>query len=115
MRRLAFSITVVVFGASFVEARDLGQYSQITPEMRQWFNSLYNKNKQLCCTDADGYDAQWDTKEGKYRVFDQTQGWVTVPDEAVVETPNKAGVAKVWWYVDKGERKIRCFLRGAQG
>lgn len=98
------------------KARDLGQYVQMPPELREWFGKLQSKKNILCCADADGYDAQWDTKGDHYIVF-SPDGWVDVPDEAVVTVPNKAGVAKVWWYWD-GEghktRKVRCFMPGTQ-
>ena len=93
--------------------RDLGQYAQVPPDIRQWFNTLHSK-KGLCCADADGYDAQWDTLDGQYRVF-SPDGWVVVPTEAVVEVPNKSGVAKVWWETGRGgTRGVRCFLPGPQ-
>ncbi len=104
----------VVAMINLASARDLGQYAQVSPELRGWFGTLHNKNHNLCCADADGYDVQWDTAQGKYRVFSK-DGWITVPDEAVVDGPNKALVAKVWWAFDEaGHRSIRCFMPGLE-
>lgn len=105
---------VVVATINFARARDLGQYAQATPEIRQWFNTLHNRNKNLCCADADGFDAVWDTEADHYRVM-QNGRWFVVPDEAVVDVPNKVGVAKVWWGSNNvGERFIRCFMPGTE-
>ncbi len=116
--RQLFWWSVLAFAMSFgfvyaVLARDLGQYVQASPELRQWFGTLHNQSKQLCCADADGYDAQWDTSGNSYRVF-SPEGWVVVPPEAIIDVPNKAMVAKVWWAFDKGKRTVRCFIPGLQ-
>lgn len=104
---LGFLIVTIAMG------RDLGQYAQVSPELRQWYGSLHNKSRQLCCADADGWDAVWDTKDGHYRVR-ADNAWIVVPDEAVVEGPNKAGVAKVWFYTEFASKGVRCFMPGSQ-
>lgn len=101
-------------------ARDNGQWAQASPEQRRWFESLHNRASIHCCADADGYDAQWDTQDGKYRVWGEQPGkpgrWVVVEDLAVVDGPNKAGVAKVWWGQAKdGGLWVRCFMPGTEG
>ena len=97
-----------------VAARDNGQWAQATPEQRRWFSTLHNKNHNLCCAEADGYDAQWDTKDGSYRVYDQGQ-WYVVPDQALVTEPNRYGIAKVWWSHGDPDKMIRCFMPGTEG
>jgi len=98
----------------FADARDFGQYAQVPQDLREWFGALKNKNNILCCADADGYDAQWDTAQGHYRVFSK-DGWIVVPDDAVVTGPNKALVSKVWWKFDEaGKRSVRCFMPGLE-
>ena len=86
--------------------------------LKQWFDSLSSK-KGPCCSDADGSavsDADWETKDGKYRVRLEGQWW-RVPDEAVITEPNRAGRTMVWpvYYrsLDKLDRiDIRCFMPG---
>ena len=100
------------------EARDPdGRYAN--SPLKQWFDSLSSK-KGPCCSDADGSavsDADWETKDGKYRVRLEGQWW-RVPDEAVVTEPNRAGRTMVWpvYYrsLDKLDRiDIRCFMPGS--
>jgi hypothetical protein len=87
--------------------------------LKQWFDSL-KSGKGPCCSDADGSavsDADWETKDGKYRVRLEGQWW-QVPDEAVITEPNRAGRTMVWpvYYrsLDKLDRiDIRCFMPGS--
>ena len=39
--------------------------------------------------------------------------WQPVPDEVVIQQPNPHGAPVVWWYVEKGEIKIRCYAPGS--
>jgi hypothetical protein len=105
---------LLLAGVVKVPARNLGQYDQVPQELREWFRSLHNGNSELCCANADGYDAQWDTKDGHLRVYG-IAGWVVVPDKAVVREPNKVGVAKVWWADPMRQDVVICFLEGTEG
>jgi hypothetical protein len=107
---------VLLFIVHRAHGMDNGQWAQATPQMREWFGKLQSRNHLLCCQDADGFDAQWDTVDGMYRVFDGTR-WVVVPNVAIVDGPNLIGVAKVWWQRDRtgAISGIRCFMPGAQG
>ena len=84
-----------------------------------WFESLHS-GKGPCCSDADGTalsDVDWEAKDGHYRVRIEGQWW-TVPDEAVIKEPNRAGRTMVWpiYYreIDQTLHKIeiRCFMPG---
>lgn len=97
-----------------VLAADNGQYSQVDPSIRKWIEGLKNKNGSGCCDTADGYDAQYDTLNGKYRVFIKDK-WYVVPDYALLDVPNKLGVAKVWYIHMNDVPVIRCFIPGAGG
>ena len=65
----------------------------------------------------------WDTKDGHYRVYFHglvirgtaiPDGWVFVPDDAVLKEPNRYGPAVVWPYIIfNNDVGIRCFLPGA--
>lgn len=82
------------------------------PEMEGWFRSLHSKGGAWCCNGDDAEEAEWDTSGGKYRVRIEGQ-WLDVPDDAVVEGPNRAGVAKVWAWHMMGQPAVRCFLPGS--
>ena len=86
------------------------------PELNGWYESL-RSGKGPCCdgTDAERVDdADWDTKDGHYRVRIDGE-WVDVPNEAVVTSPNLAGRSMVWPYYIDGHPKARCFMPGSMG
>jgi len=87
--------------------------------LKPWFQSLGTKAGGLCCALADGIlDVTWGTTpDGHYRVHVWGQ-WVVVPDEAVVQGPNRLGRAVVWPYIDDVPGgtliQIKCFLPGEE-
>jgi hypothetical protein len=96
------------------------------PELQDWFMGLASKNKVACCDGGDATrieDADWESKAGHYRVrlprspqgygVGEAGVWVDVPDEAVVEVPNKDGRTLVWPYYVNGMPVVRCFLPGS--
>lgn len=99
-------------------ARDLdGRYAG--SPLKEWFDSL-KSGKGPCCSDADGSavsDADWESKDGRYRVRLEEQWW-DVPDDAVITEPNRAGRTMVWpiYYRSFGSTvriEIRCFMPGS--
>lgn len=92
------------------------------PELNNWFSGLKSEGGGLCCSGSDATvirDADWDTKDGHYRVRIEGQ-WVDVPDDAVVKGPNLDGQTLAWpiYYRSLGEPArigIRCFMPGTQG
>jgi len=70
MRRagiIIISLAVLIVAS---EARDPGQFTKTTPEMKAWFDSL-KCGLGPCCSDADGAavsDVDWESKDGHYRV-----------------------------------------------
>jgi hypothetical protein len=100
--------------------RDLGGRYENSP-LHDWFEHLAS-GKGLCCSFADGYvvqDADWDTKDGHYRVRvprvanSQDGIWVDVPDDAVITEPNRAGRTMVWPFYTHDGVSIRCFMPGS--
>ncbi|GKQ52026.1 hypothetical protein BRSPCE3_28810 [Bradyrhizobium sp. Ce-3] len=86
------------------------------PELNGWYESLHS-GKGPCCDGSDAQrvdDADWDTKDGHYRVRLEGE-WVDVPDEAVVTGPNRAGRTMVWPYYLNGHPRPRCFMPGSMG
>ena len=108
--------------------RDLdGRYAN--SPLKPWFDQLKSRNG-LCCSSADGHvveDADWEAKNGHYRVRVPTSPdskimvWVDVPDNAVVTEPNKAERTMVWPVYFEGDTDdegypyilIRCFMPGS--
>jgi hypothetical protein len=107
--------------ASASMARDYGQYSDIDPATKNWVQGLKDKKGTSCCETADGHPAEyeWDVGARGYKVLIEGQ-WYPVPQDAVIEQPNRLGYATVWywWEWELDGRKIhhiRCFLPGAGG
>jgi len=106
--------------------RDLdGRYAN--SPLKPWFDQLKSRNGP-CCSNADGRvveDADWEAKNGHYRVRvpedpdSKVTVWIDVPDNSVIAEPNKAGRTMVWpVYVYSGDESyphiwIRCFLPGS--
>lgn len=87
------------------------------PELNGWLMSLRNNKGVPCCDGSDATrlsDVDWESKDGHYRVRLMGDDWVDVPDEAVIEQPNRAGQTLVWPYYLNGQlRGIRCFMPGS--
>lgn len=84
-------------------------------ELDGWYAHLRNKHGIPCCDGSDAArveDADWESHDGHYRVRLDGQ-WVDVPDEAVVEEPNKDGRTLVWPFYVNGMPAVRCFLPGS--
>lgn len=95
-------------------ARDRGQFGNVNPDLKAWFESL-KSGKGPCCSDADGTaisDADWESGNGHYRVRVEGE-WVEVPDEAVITEPNRVGRTMVWPIRGYGGLTIRCFMPGS--
>jgi len=68
------------------------------PGMTEWMKTLKSKDGGLCCSGHDGVvlsEPNWKSENGHYSV--RLDGrWINVPDNAVVEQPNRFGPALVW-------------------
>jgi hypothetical protein len=113
---VAFAAILLIYQSA--QARDPdGRYA--TSPLKQWFEQLHS-GKGPCCSDADGnvvLDADWESKDGHYRVRILDKWW-DVPDEAVVTEPNRFGRTMVWpsyRWMSKVLRQveIRCFMPGS--
>jgi len=114
LARTLVVITLVL--ASFgTQARDNGQYTQVSPDIKRWVEGLTDEKGRGCCATADGFrpeEVEWDMSENAYRVLISGQ-WFTVPDGAVIKQANRIGYALVWYYFDNGALTICCFLPGS--
>ena len=93
-------------------ARDDGRYAN--SPLGEWFDHLAS-GKGLCCSFADGYvvdDPDWESNDGHYRVHIEDE-WVDVPDDAVINVPNKFGRTMLWPMRDGKGLTIRCFMPGS--
>lgn len=103
-------------------ARDNGRFANSDPTIKKWFDDL-RSGKGPCCSDADGSalsDADWETKDGKYRVRIPNMAvpgnplqWFDVPADAVITEPNRVGRTMVWPMFGYMGTQIRCFMPGA--
>jgi hypothetical protein len=96
-------------------ARDNGQYNNVSPEIRPWFQDQKSpKTGGLCCSEADGNEAQEDIQNGHYWTTWPAVApvWYPVPDEVVINGPNKVGRPVVWTYWENGAVRIRCYSPG---
>jgi hypothetical protein len=112
MIRVALLLLVLCISAL---ARDNGQYENVAPDVRQWFRDQKSpKTGMICCSEADGSEAQEDIRNGHYWTTWPAVAptWYQVPDEVVIKDPNKVGHPVVWTYYERGEVKIRCYVPG---
>ena len=108
----ALLMSALIVGSAY--ARDGGQWENIDPSTRDWFKGLKNSSGVPCCDTSDGQrldDADWRLNEdGSYSVRIAGE-WRAVPPAAVLDVPNRVGVAVVWLW----NGLITCFLRGTEG
>jgi hypothetical protein len=112
LKTLLAAASLAVLLIEYASARDNGQFA--TSPLKPWFDSL-RSGKGPCCSDADGMaiaDPDWESKEGHYRVRLDGE-WITVPDDAVITEPNRAGRTMVWPVKGSLGTSIRCFLPGS--
>jgi hypothetical protein len=116
MKRIVFGLPlcmIVALIVGSVTARDLdGRYAN--SPLKPWFDQLAS-GKGLCCSIADGEtvaDPDWRSNGGQYQV--RLNGdWIDVPDDAVINEPNKFGRTMVWPLRGIGGLTIRCFMPGS--
>jgi hypothetical protein len=124
-------VAIVVLWAFGVNARTLypGQWAQVDPEERRWFNNQHVTagpyKGSSCCSLADGTYAEedirgdhyWARFSYSYAGKDYDSGWMEMPDDSVIHDPNRHGRTTVWYGVDDdaGDAHvfIRCFAPGA--
>jgi len=108
---VVFTVMLPIAAISHARAHDYQH-----PELNSWYESLHS-GKGPCCDGSDAKrvdDADWETKDGHYRVRIDGE-WVDVPNDAVVDGPNRASRTMVWPYYLNGHPKARCFMPGSMG
>lgn len=110
----AVALLLLAFVSHLAHARDRGQFTNSSPELKAWFEGL-KSGKGPCCSDADGTavsDVDWESRNGHYRVRLDGE-WIDVPDEAVITEPNRVGRTMVWPLRGYLGVTIRCFMPGS--
>lgn len=123
---LAGLITVGVLALLFLAVK-ASAHDRERPDLDSWFMGLESKGHSPCCDGSEALrldDVDWESHDDHYRVrlpamqdapSSSEQVWVDVPDEAVVEGPNRDGRAMVWPHYIDGHPVPRCFMPGAEG
>ncbi len=118
MRKMLANTLACALLPAVAFAHDDGRFAG--SPLKTWFDGLATKAGGACCALTDGIvDVTWSTtSDGHYRVRVWGQ-WIVVPDEAVVQGPNRLGRAVVWPYIDDTPHgiliQIKCFLPGTEG
>lgn len=104
----ALLVIGILLWAHYAQAHDHGR-----PEMDDWLAGLHSKNKTWCCKGDDTDTIEdWETKGDRYRVKFRGE-WFDVPEDALVEGPNKGGDALLWMNKGYLGMSVRCFLPGS--
>jgi hypothetical protein len=94
-------------------AMDRGQFKDVPPEIREWFENMRSPKGISCCSYADGHRTGYDIRQGQYWVPIDGD-WYPVPPEAVIKTENPVGEAIVWYLLKAGPEgdsyRIICFV-----
>jgi hypothetical protein len=113
-------IATLVFCAvsATAAAMDRGQFKNVPPAIREWFENMRSPKGIMCCSYADGHRTGYDIRQGQYWVPIEGE-WYPVPPEAVIKTENLVGEAIVWYLHQAGPEgnlprsewyKIICFV-----
>ena len=112
------ALMVCAFSAATTAAMDRGQFQNVPPEIRYWFENMRTPKGIACCSYADGHRTGYDIRQGQYWVPIEGE-WYPVPPEAVIKTENLVGEAIVWYLHQAGPEgnlprsewyKIICFV-----
>ena len=115
IRSLITSLVFCAVSVTAATAMDRGQFANVPPEVRQWFEHLRSPAGMLCCSYADGHRTGYDMRQDQYWVPIEGE-WYPVPPEAVIKTANPVGEAVVWYQLDYNEvstgpkYRILCFV-----
>src|SRR5215831_12695872 len=80
-RPLIASLVFCAVSAAAAIAMDRGQFANVPPEVREWFEHLRSPNGVPCCSYADGHRTGYDMRQGQYWVPIEGEGctWRRTP------------------------------------
>ncbi|MGY8679893.1 hypothetical protein Q2941_19135 [Bradyrhizobium sp. UFLA05-153] len=100
-------------------------------DLSKWFENLHDRKGDLCCDGSEAMhlsEVDWATNGNHYRVrvpttpwgFERAMAgatnveteWVYVPDEALIDEPNRANMTMVWPLYGPMGVSVRCFMPG---
>jgi hypothetical protein len=108
---LAAASCLVLLGEASARERYPGQFANVRPDIRSWYESQHDSEGLQCCAESDAYDFY-----GDYTL--RPDGSVTleadgvrreIPAYQVLTGPNPTGHA-VWWHNESGG--TYCFALG---
>ena len=115
------SITAIIVSVTPIMAHDANH-----PELNDWYMGLQSKGKSPCCDGSEAIhlrDVDWESQNKENSHFrvripatnleNSPLEWVDVPDDALVEGPNKDGSTLVWPIYGYMGVSVRCFMPGA--
>jgi hypothetical protein len=103
-RKHSLRIATLMFcavSATAAAAMDRGQFKNVPPPIREWFENMRSPNGISCCSYADGHRTGYDIRQGQYWVPIDGD-WYPVPPEAEIKTENPVGEAIVWYLHQAG-------------
>jgi hypothetical protein len=113
---LIISVALSAPTTGMIQAREHypGQYANVRPDLRQWYEDQRNGEGLKCCAESDAYDFYGDyTLHEDGSVDFETDGIRQhIPAYQVLTGPNPTGHA-VWWRNDSGGSY--CFALGPAG
>jgi hypothetical protein len=88
---LVLTPIVVAIGVVAAKARDDGQWADVPENVRQWFQSLKQRDhpRQSCCGEADAFEADGFEVEGDHYVAIITDGKGMIPSGTRIPVPNQ--------------------------
>jgi hypothetical protein len=124
MRVILLLLLLVAPALSF----DNGQYQNVDPKIRSWFESIKSPNGGPCCSIADGHPTDYEHRADGYWIPTPElpashENWMKVPPESIVYSKeNPVGMAVVWYVPYRNappngptvQWYIRCFIAGSE-
>lgn len=107
-----FTFSVSIIFLILVLSSHVYAHDPARPDLDSWYMSLHSKNHVPCCDISDAHAVaaeDWKTEDGHYMVMIDGD-WKNVPDEALIDAPNLAGKALVWFGYHS--TRITCFMPG---
>jgi hypothetical protein len=115
---MAIAVGIAIW-AFPVHARDVGQYKDASPEIRDWFKGVRAQNGVPCCDIADGYRTEYEVRGDEFWVPIDGEMNRVPPEAIVLHSRNPTGDAVIWYvrhpsYQPNGIL-IRCFVLPEMG
>lgn len=116
----AVPLLVAAFVASqalSARARDDGRYSDVSRDIRDWFNSLENRRTgRPCCSEADCARTVARTRNGHWEAKTPDGLWIAIPTEIIVtDKGNPTGEPVLCSYQEDDGWVVLCFVPGPGG